>query len=131
MSLMFVCQYCPAHCRHTFGQFKDLVKHYEAHHNKEGEQFRRLAETLSYSGSDSGCQRATDYLGYPSHCINCPFPKCVLDELGVGVARAKKRNRNEEIIQRFGPSESVRDLAVAFGVSLRTIQRALKKGKDG
>ena len=70
---------------------------------------------------DKGCRFA------PS-CLNCPFPKCKLDELGTGIIRAKKRNRNEEICRRFKQGESVKELTQAFKVSRRTIQRVITKG---
>jgi len=68
---------------------------------------------------DKGCEL------YPS-CLNCPLPKCILDKPGEGIARAKKRTRNEEIKERLRKGESRADLAKAFGVHKRTIQRALK-----
>lgn len=76
---------------------------------------------------DKGCKQATDYLGHQSSCLQCPFPKCVYDELRVGVIRANKRTRNEEIRERFYKGESVADLAKAFGVHKRTIQRIVSK----
>lgn len=121
MSLVFQCRYCPA----TFPQFKQLVRHYEACHNQEGKQYRKLRESAFYKKNDSGCSAATEYLGYQSSCLKCPFRKCVFDEPGVGVQGAKKRNRNEEIIKRWKESESISDLAVAFDVSKRTIQRVI------
>lgn len=93
MSLKFCCNQCPA----SFNQFKDLVRHYETRHNKNGKEYRSLLDTVSYAGGDSGCQRATDHLGYQSSCLECPFPKCKLVEPGVGPVRVKKRDRNEEI----------------------------------
>ncbi len=122
MSLMFECKYCPA----TFRQFKKLVEHYETRHNKNGKKYRSLQDVVSYAGVDSGCQQATNYLGYQSSCLKCPFYKCILDELGIGVARAKKRIRNEEIWQRFKEGQSTSDLAKAFDVSSRTIQRIVR-----
>ena len=78
-----------------------------------------------YQYPDKGCEF------YPS-CLTCPFPKCVYEEPFIGVRRAKKRGRNEEIIERFYKGESIADLAKAFGVHKRTIQRAVKRGgKDG
>lgn len=121
--LTFKCQFCPD----TFRQFRDLVKHYETHHNQEGEQLQYRTDVKTYGGIDSGCQSATDHLGHQSSCLRCPFRKCVYDELGVGIATIKKRRRNEEIIQRWRKSESVQDLAMAFGVSERTIQRVVER----
>lgn len=120
--LIFRCQFCPD----TFSQFKDLVRYYETHHNQEGEQFQYRTDIIGYRGKDSGCQRATDYLGHQSSCLFCPFSKCDLDGKGVGIATIKKRSRNEEIIQRLRKGENTSDLAIAFGVSQRTIQRVIK-----
>lgn len=35
-------------------------------------------EGPGYCLPDSGCQQATEYLGYPSFCLDCPFDECVL-----------------------------------------------------
>lgn len=123
MSLIFKCRYCPA----TFPQFKQLVRHYEARHNQEGKHYKKLRESAFYKGNDSGCFAATEYLGYQSACLQCPFRKCVYDEPRVGIIRAKKRNRNEEIIQRFKEGENTQSLAIAFDVSERTIQRIVRR----
>lgn len=125
MSLVFECKYCPA----TFHQFRLLVSHYESKHNPGSEPYRKLRHSTFYSSSDSGCWQATEHLGYQSSCLNCPFPKCKLDEPGFGPGRAKKRSRNEEIIQRFKKGEEVADLAIAYGVSRRTVQRVVKKSR--
>ena len=60
-------------------------------------------------------------------CLNCPFPKCVYDEHG-GKQRWLKKARDREIVRLYNSKrKSVRELAQMFGVSERTIQRALKK----
>lgn len=87
-----------------------------------------LTDAKNYSGADSGCEQATDYIGYQSSCLSCPFEKCLLDEARVGISKFKKRTRNEEIIQRFKKGESIEDLALAFSICERTIQRLLKLG---
>lgn len=124
--MIFQCNRCPS----TFLQFKELVKHYETYHNLEGEQFEKFKDAVGYAGSDSGCDAATEYLGYQSSCLKCPFRKCVFDEPFIGVQRAKKRNRNEEIIQRWMTGESVANLAVAFNVHQRTVWRIVKSTKE-
>jgi len=68
---------------------------------------------------DKGCEFA------PS-CLNCPFSKCKYDEPGIGIAKIMKRDRNAEIIKRFKNGESRSDLAIAFGLSYRVIQRIVK-----
>ncbi len=122
MRLVFECNYCPA----IFSDFTKLVRHYNTRHNQE--QDRHLQDTASYAGPDSGCLLATEHLeGKQSSCLKCPFPKCKLEEKGVGLIRTKKRTRNEEIKKRFKKGESVPDLAIAFGVVKRTIERAVKR----
>ncbi len=123
MGLMFKCQYCPA----TFYQFKDLVRHYETRYNQEGEQYQGFQDVESYRRNDSGCKSATHYLSHQSSCLKCPFRKCVYDEPMVRGWRAKKRRRNEQIIQRFKEGKDTQSLAIAFDVSKRTIQRIVSR----
>lgn len=123
MGLIFICNYCSKECL----SFGDLIRHYETHKNEK--EYRSLRDAINYNKADSGCQQATNYLGYQSSCLLCPFPKCILDKPGVGFARAKKAIRNEEIIKLFKEGISIPDLARVFDVSKRTIQRAVKKGR--
>ena len=59
-------------------------------------------------------------------CLGCPFPQCVYDE-HMGKQRRRKKLRNNEIARLFSDeSKEVKELAMIFGVSQRTIQRALK-----
>ena len=67
---------------------------------------------------DEGCE-------YADSCLNCPFPKCLYDEPR-GRQRWLKEMRNREISRLFSGGWGVSELAVLFGVSQRTIQRALK-----
>ena len=68
---------------------------------------------------DEGCELAES-------CLNCPFPQCVYDEPR-GKQRRQKKLRNSEIARLFSDeSKEVKELATIFGVSQRTIQRALK-----
>lgn len=69
---------------------------------------------------DEGCE-------FSPSCLECPLPRCILDEPGTR-RQLKKRNRNEQIIRRFKKGESISDLAKAFGISKRTIQRAVRDG---
>ena len=72
---------------------------------------------------DEGCE-LTD------SCLNCPFPQCVHDEPG-GTQRWRKRTRDKEIIRMFSSEgKEVKELAVIFGISQRTIQRALKNSLE-
>jgi DNA-binding transcriptional ArsR family regulator len=68
---------------------------------------------------DEGCD-----LSYS--CLNCPFPNCVYEEPG-GRQRWVKKIRAREMARLFTTKgKSVKELALIFGVSQRTVQRALK-----
>ena len=68
---------------------------------------------------DEGCDLA-------SSCLNCPFPKCVYDQPR-GRQRWLKRWRDWEIVRLFNTDgKRVKELALIFGLSQRTVQRALR-----
>ncbi len=67
---------------------------------------------------DEGCELA-------SSCLNCPFAKCIYDEPG-GKQHWLKRLRAREMARLFNGGKKVKELALIFGVSQRTVQRALK-----
>ena len=67
---------------------------------------------------DEGCE-------YADSCLGCPFPQCLYDEPR-GRQRWLKELRNKEINRLFNGGWGVKELAELFGVSQRTIQRALK-----
>ena len=70
---------------------------------------------------DEGCEF------FPS-CLNCPLPKCVEDEpRGQQRLRMAARKRRMAELRRRG--KSVKEIAELFGVSRRTVQRALKNQK--
>jgi DNA-binding CsgD family transcriptional regulator len=70
---------------------------------------------------DEGCEF------FPS-CLNCPLPKCVEDEpRGQQRLRMVARKRRMAELRRRG--KSVKEIAELFGVSRRTVQRALKNQK--
>jgi DNA-binding CsgD family transcriptional regulator len=70
---------------------------------------------------DEGCEF------FPS-CLNCPLPKCVEDEpRGQQRLRMAARKRRMAELRRRG--KSVKEIAELFGVSSRTVQRALKNQK--
>ncbi len=72
---------------------------------------------------DEGCELAES-------CLNCPFPECIYDEPG-GKQRLLKEQRNAEIVKLFSTGKkSVKELAQMFNLSVRTIQRALKKQRQ-
>jgi len=72
---------------------------------------------------DKGCE-------YAQSCLACPFPQCLYDEPR-GRQRWLKELRNKEIKKLFNSGWKVKELALLFGVSLRTIQRALKSEVRG
>ena len=66
---------------------------------------------------DQGCEF------YPA-CLNCPLPRCVEDEpRGQQRLRMSARKKRMEELRRLG--RSVKEIAELFGVSRRTVQRAL------
>ena len=68
---------------------------------------------------DEGCDLADS-------CLNCPLPRCIYDEPG-GKQRWLKRLRAREMARLFTTKgQGIRELALMFGVSQRTVQRALK-----
>ena len=68
---------------------------------------------------DEGCE-------FASSCLNCPLSKCIYDEPG-GRQRWLKRQRDKQIVRLFtAEGKEVKELALMFGISQRTVQRALK-----
>jgi hypothetical protein len=70
---------------------------------------------------DEGCE-------YARSCLRCPFPQCLYDEPR-GRQRWMKGLRNREINRLFSDGRKIKELAQMFGLSHRTIQRALKDNK--
>jgi hypothetical protein len=71
---------------------------------------------------DEGCE-------FASSCLSCPFTRCIYDEPG-GKQHFIKRLRNQEILRLYADGKEIEELAATFGVSQRTIQRALKRAKE-
>jgi len=68
---------------------------------------------------DNGCE-------FAQSCLNCHLPICVYDEPG-GKQRLLKRRRAAEMARQFTrEGKSIGELAQIFGVSRRTVHRALK-----
>ena len=73
---------------------------------------------------DEGCDL------FPS-CLNCPLPQCIYDQPR-GKQRWLKALRNQEITRLFtNEGKGVKELALLFGTSQRTIQRVLKNSLSG
>jgi hypothetical protein len=68
---------------------------------------------------DEGCE-------FAHSCLNCPFTRCIYDEPG-GKQHFIKGLRNQEILRLYSDGKGIKELAAIFGVSQRTIQRALKR----
>ncbi len=69
---------------------------------------------------DDGCDLADS-------CLNCPFPKCIYDEHG-GRRCWLKGLRDSEMARLFSTEgKGIKELALIFGVSQRTVQRALER----
>ena len=80
-----------------------------------------LPERCRYA--DEGCELA------PS-CLSCPFPQCVYDVPGGRQALVISR-RDAEIARLFRDEHlTVRELARAFGLSRRSVQRAVKRQSE-
>ncbi len=76
-----------------------------------------LPEHIEYR--DEGCDLFAS-------CLTCPLPRCRYDEPG-GVRAMLNRERDHQIrALREDPSLSVDDIADRFGVSRRTVFRALE-----
>ena len=68
---------------------------------------------------DEGCE-------FAGSCLNCPFPRCIYDEPG-GKQHWLKKLRAREMARLFTTEgRGIKELALMFGVSQRTVQRALK-----
>ena len=71
---------------------------------------------------DEGCEIC------PS-CLNCPLPRCIEEEpRGRQRLKAVLRAQRMKALRRSG--SSIREIARLFGVSQRTVQRALKNQKS-
>ena len=68
---------------------------------------------------DEGCELSAS-------CLNCPLEKCVYDEPG-GTRHLLKKERDQQIARLFTiEGKKVKELALMYGLSQRTVQRALK-----
>ncbi|MBI2860823.1 MAG: sigma-70 family RNA polymerase sigma factor [Chloroflexi bacterium] len=69
---------------------------------------------------DEGCELS-------GSCLDCPLPRCIHDEPG-GRQRWLKRQRDREIARLFRrEGKRIRELAQMFGLSQRTVKRALHR----
>jgi len=75
-----------------------------------------LPEEFPYN--DQGCEL------FPS-CLDCPFPYCIREEPW-GKEKFLKGVRARRMAELKSRGKSVKEIASIFGVSIRTVQRALK-----
>ena len=76
-----------------------------------------LPEQIRYK--DEGCDLADS-------CLNCPYEECIYDKPG-GKRHRKKKERSAEMIRLYDEEgKEIKELAAIYGVSKRTVQRALK-----
>ena len=84
--------------------------------DKEKKDRDLLPEYCHYR--DEGCELADS-------CLSCPFPRCVHEEPR-GKQRWLKKLRDKEISRLFNGGCGTKALGTMFGLSRRTIQRALR-----
>lgn len=75
---------------------------------------------LNRMAADTGCAHHND-------CLTCPLSACIYDN---GCVSAAVRFRHEKIRSMF-PSKSEMEIAIELGISVRTVQRALKEKLNG
>lgn len=66
---------------------------------------------------DDGCEL------FPS-CLSCPLPRCIEEEPR-GKQRLRISARTKRMVEFRRDGKSINDIAQLFGVSRRTVQRAL------
>ena len=81
----------------------------------------------NYSGDDSGCKYATDYLGEQSSCFTCPWKRCILDLGGKNERFFSTVVRNLKIQRLFAEGHSKSELEKQFNLSRKTLNKALQK----
>ena len=68
---------------------------------------------------DIGCE-------FAESCLNCPLPVCIYEEPG-GKRRLLKRLRAREMARLYtAEGKEIKELALIYNISQRTVQRALK-----
>jgi DNA-binding NarL/FixJ family response regulator len=66
---------------------------------------------------DGGCE-------FSASCLNCPLPRCVEEEPR-GQQRLRMDARKKRMLELKKAGKSVKEIAGLFGVSTRTVQRAM------
>ncbi len=82
-------------------------------------------EEIGYDLPPEYCRYRDEGCDLAGSCLDCPFPKCIYDEPG-GRQRWLKRLRDREMMSLFfSEGKEVKELALMFEVSQRTVQRVL------
>ncbi len=77
---------------------------------------------------DKGCPEATEELGdKQSHCLECPFPDCILYAPGHTVKQIKRAARNEGIKRLRKEGNSTKEIGAMLNIGVRTVLRALRQ----
>ena len=79
--------------------------------------------TKETAKSDRGCDVF-------ARCLECPLPSCVEDEAR-GRQRVRLAARNNGMVALRQRGQTTREIAEVFGVSRRTVERALRKRRLG
>ena len=95
-------------------------------------------DMLAMPGDENGQDLLPEYCRYKDDgcelagsCLDCPFPDCIQAQPG-GKQHWLKGLRDKEVLRLFTTQgKGEKELALMFGVSRRTIQRMLKRAKDG
>ncbi len=94
--------------------------------NWEAETFDE--EDISESESDlppEYCHYRDEGCDLAESCLDCPFPQCIYEQPR-GRQHWLKKQRDIEMVRLFNSEgKEVKELALLFGVSQRTVQRAL------
>jgi hypothetical protein len=86
----------------------------------QGDELDLLPEEINWR--DEGCEVFVS-------CLNCPLPRCVEEEpRGQQKLRLAVRDGRMAELRRSG--KSVKEISGLFGVSRRTVQRALRLKKS-
>jgi hypothetical protein len=63
-------------------------------------------------------------------CLECPLPHCI-EEQPRGRQKRRLDGRGDAMALMVGKGNTVREIAAAYEVSVRTVQRALKRNGNG
>jgi transposase-like protein len=81
---------------------------------------------MEYDGLPEYCRYQDDGCELSPSCLSCSLSTCV-EEYPGGKQRWFKEGRNQEVARLYYSGKSVKALAQVFGVSQRTVQRALNR----